>query len=99
MQPVGFPSIAWIPPYVAQVPAATTAQAFGTSRSIQSQVVIGCPVVSSVPNDAQYPSCLFLSYGIDPPKKIRKGVCMTRALALKNFTNSSPFFRDGAAGK
>ena len=28
MQPVGFPSIAWIPPYAEQVPAHTTAQAF-----------------------------------------------------------------------
>jgi len=44
MQPVGFPSTAWIPPYVAHVPAATTAQALGASRSIHSQVLIGCPV-------------------------------------------------------
>src|SRR6266403_728909 len=44
MQSVGFPSIAWIPPYVAQVPAATTAHALGASRSIHSHVVIGCPV-------------------------------------------------------
>ena len=44
MQPVGLFSIAWMPPYVAHVPAATTAHALGESRSIHSLVVIGCPV-------------------------------------------------------
>ena len=53
MQPVGLPSMAWIPPYVAQVPAAMTAQAWGASRSIHSQVVIGWPVSASVPKEAQ----------------------------------------------
>ena len=45
--------MAWMPPYAAQVPAATTAQALGASRSIQSQVVIGWPVRGSVPKVAQ----------------------------------------------
>jgi hypothetical protein len=44
MQPVGLPAIAWMPPYAEHVPAATTAQAWGASRSIQVQVGIGCPV-------------------------------------------------------
>ena len=38
--PVGLPAIAWIPPYVAQVPAATIAVAFGANRSSHLLVVI-----------------------------------------------------------
>jgi len=66
MQPVELPSIAWIPPYAAHVPAATTAQALGARRSIHSQVVMGWPVFWSVPSEAQYPSFLLCSFGIDP---------------------------------
>ena len=53
MAPVGLPCIAWMPPYVAQVPTATTAVAFGVSRSSHSLVVIGWPVIGSLPNPHQ----------------------------------------------
>ena len=53
MAPVGLPAIAWIPPYVAQVPTASTASAFGASRSSHSLVVIGCPVIGSLPKPHQ----------------------------------------------
>ena len=53
MAPVGLPAMAWMPPYVAQVPTATTAVAFGVSRSSHSLVVIGCPVAGSLPNPHQ----------------------------------------------
>ena len=33
--------MAWMPPYVAQVPAPTMAVALGARRSIHSQVVMG----------------------------------------------------------
>ena len=42
------------PPYVAQVPAATTAHApCGASSSIHASSVIGCPVCASLPNAVQ----------------------------------------------
>ena len=53
MQPVGLPAIAWMPPYVAQVPIATTPQALGASRSIHQLMVSGSPVASSLPNEVQ----------------------------------------------
>ena len=40
MAPVGLPAIAWIPPYVAQVPTATTAIALGASRSSVLKLVV-----------------------------------------------------------
>src|SRR5918911_468376 len=51
MQPVGLPAIAWMPPYVAHVPAATTAQAFGASWSIHQLTVSGSPVAGSLALD------------------------------------------------
>jgi hypothetical protein len=45
--------MAWMPPYVAQVPAAISASALGASRSTQSEVVIGSPVSRSLPKAAQ----------------------------------------------
>jgi hypothetical protein len=47
--------MAWMPPYVAQVPAAITAQALGASRLIHSVVGIGWPVTGSFPIAAKYP--------------------------------------------
>jgi hypothetical protein len=44
-----FPPSHEFPPYVEHAPGDTTARAFGARRSIQSQVVIACPVTSSVP--------------------------------------------------
>ena len=45
--------MAWMPPYVAQVPTATTAVALGASRSSHSLVVIGWPVAGLLPNPHQ----------------------------------------------
>ena len=53
MQPVGLPAMAWMPPYVAQVPAATTAHAFGASQSIHWLTVMGSPVIGSLPIEVQ----------------------------------------------
>src|SRR5271166_5402686 len=91
MHSVGFPSIAWMPPYVAQVPAATTAQALGASRSIHSHVVIGWPVLLSVPKEAQYPSALLFSLGIEPSTTRINGESRPSAASRKYRTNSSPF--------
>src|SRR5215211_555030 len=66
MHPVGLPAIAWIPPYVAQVPTATTAHAFGANWSIHQLRVRGWPVVRSLPNEVQYPSPFMFSLGIEP---------------------------------
>ena len=59
--------------------AVTTAQALGARRSIQSQVRIGCPVSWSVPNEAQYPSFLLVSSGIEPSITRMKGVSLPSA--------------------
>ena len=53
MAPVGLPCMAWMPPYVAHVPAATIAVALGASRSSHSLVVIGWPVIGLLPNPHQ----------------------------------------------
>src|SRR2546425_1402174 len=90
MHPVGFPSIAWMPPYAAHVPAATTAQALGARRSIHSHVVIGCPFLF-VPKLAQYPSDLLCSLGIGPSITKRKGQSnFPSAARWKNSIKSSP---------
>ena len=44
----GCPAMAWMPPYVAHVPTASTASAFGARRSSHSLVVIGWSVVGVV---------------------------------------------------
>ncbi len=53
MAPVGLPAIAWMPPYVAHVPAAKIAQALGESRSIQPLKVIGWSVPGALPKPDQ----------------------------------------------
>ena len=88
MAPVGFPAIAWIPPYVAQVPTATMAVALGASRSSHSLVVIGCPVAGSLPNPHQYPSSWSCSFGIDPSTTSTNGSSSPRS-ALKNHSRKS----------
>src|SRR5918911_401391 len=91
MQPVGLPAIAWMPPYVAQVPIATTPQAFGASWSIHQLSVSGSPVASSLPNDVQYPSPLIFSFGIEPSMTSTYGASSSpRAAARNGFRNSSP---------
>ena len=55
-----------MPPYVAHVPTATIAVAFGASRSSHSLVVIGWLVAGSLPKPDQYPSSCRFSLGIDP---------------------------------
>src|SRR5580700_3057571 len=80
-----------MPPYVAQVPHATTANALGARRSIQVFVGIGCPVFESVPRAAQYPSFLIFSLGIEPSTTNTKGLSLPSAARYQNFMNSSPF--------
>src|SRR5271156_4500711 len=80
-----------MPPYVAQVPEATTANALGARRSIQSFVGIGCPVLESVPRAAQYPSFLIFSFGMDPSTTKTKGLSLPSAARYQYFRNSSPF--------
>src|ERR1700730_8474566 len=77
-----------MPPYVAQVPTATTAVALGVSRSSHSLVVIGCPVAGSLPNPHQYPSFLIASFGIDPSTTSTNGSSSPRS-ALKNHSRKS----------
>src|SRR5919197_5520642 len=91
MQPVGLPAIAWMPPYVAQVPAATTPHAPGARWSIHQFSVSGSPVASSFPNEVQYPSPLISSFGIEPSMTRTYGASSSpRAAARKGFMNSSP---------
>ena len=81
MQPVGLPAMAWMPPYVAQVPIATTPHAFGARWSIHQLSVSGSPVRSSLPNEVQYPSPLMFSFGIDPSMTRTNGESSPRAAA------------------
>src|SRR5215211_1682320 len=91
MHPVGLPAIAWIPPYVAQVPTATTAHAFGANWSIHQLRVRGCPVVRSLPNELQYPSPLMFSLGIEPSITSTNGASSSSLTASRNgLRNSSP---------
>src|SRR3954467_9510616 len=90
MAPVGLPAIAWMPPYVAQVPIATTPQARGASRSIHQFRVSGSPVRSSLPNEVQYPSPLMFSFGIDPSITRTNGASSPRAAARNGARYSSP---------
>ena len=55
--------MAWMPPYVAQVPTARTARALGARRSSHSLVVIGWPVAGLLPKPHQYPSSLICLVG------------------------------------
>src|SRR3954462_14957207 len=86
--PVGLPAMAWIPPYVAQVPAATMAVALGASRSSHSLGVIGCPVAGLLPKPDQYPSSLIFSLGMDPSTTRTNGSRSPRS-ALKNHSRKS----------
>src|SRR5919202_876506 len=91
MHPVGLPAIAWMPPYVAHVPIATTPHAFGASWSIHQFSVSGWPVASSLPNDVQYPSPLICSLGIEPSMTSTNGASSSSRAAWRNgVRNSSP---------
>src|SRR3954464_12552581 len=91
MQPVGLPAIAWMPPYVAHVPIATTPHAFGARRSSHQFSVSGSPVASSLPNDVQQPSPLMFSLGSEPSTTSTNGASSSpRAAARKGARNSSP---------
>ena len=83
MAPVGLPCMAWMPPYVAQVPTATTAAAAGARRSIHSVVGIGWPVTESVPRAAQYPSRFTSSLGTEPSTTRTKGSSSPRSAAYQ----------------
>lgn len=80
-----------MPPYVAQVPAATTAHAFGANWSIHQFTVSGSPVVSSLPNDVQYPSPLMFSFGTEPSMTRMNGSRISPRAAFRyGARNSSP---------
>src|SRR3984957_950629 len=88
MAPGGVPATAGRPPWVAQVPTATIAVAFGASRSSHSLVVIGCPVAGSLPNPHQYPSFLSASLGIEPSTTSTNGSSSPRS-AFQNHSRKS----------
>src|SRR3954451_7708203 len=91
MQPVGLPAIAWMPPYVAHVPIATTPHAFGASWSSHQFSVSGSPVASSLPNEVQEPSPLMFSFGIEPSMTSTNGASSSPRAAWRNGArNSSP---------
>src|SRR3954469_7401278 len=91
MQPVGLPAMAWMPPYVAQVPAATTAHAFGARWSIHQLRVSGSPVAGSFPKEVQYPSPLMFSLGMEPSITNTNGASSSSFAAWRNGNmNSSP---------
>ena len=58
--------MAGMPPYVAQVPIATTAAALLARRSTHSLVVMGWPLAGLTPKPVQWPSPLICSLGIEP---------------------------------
>src|SRR3954451_155842 len=91
MQPVGLPAIAWMPPYVAHVPIATTPHAFGARRSSHQLSVSGSPVASSLSNDVQGPSPWMFSLGIEPSTTSTNGASSSSRTAWRNGSrNSSP---------
>src|SRR3954453_22765202 len=91
MQPVGVPAIAWMPPYVAHVPIATTPHAFGARRSSHQFSVSGSPVASPLPNDVQYPPPVVFSFGVGPSTTSTNGASSSPRAAWRNGArNSSP---------
>ncbi len=90
MAPVGLLRIAGMPPYAAQVPAATTAAAAGASRSTHSFVVIGCPVSGLTPNPDQWPSPLISSFAIDPSTTSTNGSRRPSSASYHARMKSSP---------
>src|SRR3954462_5517566 len=91
MQPVGLPAIAWMPPYVAHVPIATTPHAFGARRSSHQFSVSGSPVASSLPHEGPEPSPLMFSFGIEPSMTSTNGASSSPRAAWRNGArNSSP---------
>src|SRR6185436_10740618 len=65
--------------------------ALGARRSSHQFSVSGSPVVSSLPNDVQYPSPLMFSFGIEPSITSTNGASSSpRAAARNGARNSSP---------
>ena len=89
--PVGLFFIAGTPPYVAQVPTATSAAAFGASRSIHSLTVIGWPSIGSTPKPVQWPSPLRRSSPIAPSTTSRNGSSRPSSASYQACRNSAPF--------
>ena len=69
---------------------AMTAAAFGASRSIHEQVVIGWPLSGSTPNPAQWPSPLISSLGTDPSSTRTNGSRRPRSASYQARMSSSP---------
>ena len=72
--------------------------AFGASRSSHSLVVIGWPVIGSLPKPDQYPSGLIASFGIDPSTTSTNGSSSPRS-ALKKLSRKSSLDPIGPASK
>ena len=73
------------------MPTATTAAAFGASRSSHSLVVIGWPVSGSSPIAAQWPSPERFSFGIEPSTTRTNGSSSPRSACHHASMNSAPF--------
>ena len=82
--------IAGMPPYVAQVPIATTAAALGASRSTHSFVVIGCPFSGLTPKPDQWPSPLICSLPIEPSMISTNGSSLPSSASYQAWMNSWP---------
>ena len=91
MAPVGLFFIAGTPPYVAHVPTATTAAAFGARRSIHSLTVIGWPSNGSTPKPVQCPSPLRRSSPIAPSTTSTNGSSRSSSASYQACRNSAPF--------
>ena len=76
---------------MAQVPIATTAAAFGASRSIHSLVVIGWPFDGFTPIPAQCPSPLIFSFGTEPSRISTNGSSLPASASYQACMNSAPF--------
>ena len=72
------------------MPTATTAAAFGASRSSHSLVVIGWPVSGLLPRPVQWPSPLIFSLGIEPSTTSTNGSSSPRSAMYQASMNSSP---------
>ena len=72
------------------MPTATTAAAFGASRSSHSLVVIGWPVSGLSPMPEKWPSPVSSSLGIEPSTTSTNGSSLPSSAWYQASMNSSP---------
>ena len=75
---------------MAQVPTATTAAAFGASRSIHSFIVIGWPFSGLTPKPVQWPSPLICSLPSEPSITSTNGSSLPSSASNQAWTYSWP---------